>query len=151
MSDSNGTRRIFQQIPMDSIGFQRIPMDFTGKNMKKSENVGKSRKFMIRFFMIRLWPFPSNQRTPQPLTLATLSFLTALFFGNCLSNFAAPVADPWISKIILSKLAQFSKFDGQKRESLSFLFVVFLSDVGTVLFFVKVFKTKCIFFSKIFS
>ena len=89
MSDSNGTRRIFQQIPMDSIGFQRIPMDFTGKNMKKSENVGKSRKFMIRFFMIRL----------------RLSFLTASFFGNCLSNFAAPVADPWISKIILSKLA----------------------------------------------
>ena len=59
MSDSNGTRRIFQQIPMDSIGFQRIPMDFTGKNMKKSENVGKSRKFMIRLFMIRLWPFPN--------------------------------------------------------------------------------------------
>ena len=58
MSDSNGTRRIFQQIPMDSIGFQRIPMDFTGKNMKKSENVGKSRKFMIRLFMIRLWLFP---------------------------------------------------------------------------------------------
>ena len=47
----------------------------------------------------------SNQRTPQPLTLATLSFLTASSFGNCLSNFAAPVADPWISKIILSKLA----------------------------------------------
>ena len=60
MSDSNGTRRIFQQIPMDSIGFQRIPMDFTGKNMKKSENVGKSRKFMIRLFMIRLWLFPRN-------------------------------------------------------------------------------------------
>ena len=59
MSDSNGTRRIFQQIPMDSIGFQRIPMDFTGKNMKKSENVGKSRKFMIRLFMIRLWLFPN--------------------------------------------------------------------------------------------
>ena len=50
-------------------------------------------------------PKKSNQRTPQPLTLATLSFLTASFFGNCLSNFAAPVADPWISKIILSKLA----------------------------------------------
>ncbi len=60
MSDSNGTRRIFQQIPMDSIGFQRIPMDFTRKIMKKSENVGKSRKFMIRLFMIRLWPFPSD-------------------------------------------------------------------------------------------
>ena len=60
MSDSNGTRRIFQQIPMDSIGFQRIPMDFTGNNMKKSENVGKSRKLMIRLFMIRLWLFPIN-------------------------------------------------------------------------------------------
>ena len=58
MTDSNGTRRIFQQIPMNSIGFQRIPMDFNGKNMKKSENVGKSRKFMIRLFMIRLWLFP---------------------------------------------------------------------------------------------
>ena len=96
-------------IPTNSNGFHRIPTDPNGfhrkKNMKKSENVGKSRKFMIRLFMIRLWPFPSNQQTPQPLTLATLSFLTASFFDNCLSNFAAPVADPWISKIILSKLA----------------------------------------------
>ena len=65
MSDSNGTRRIFQQIPMDSIGFQRIPMDFTGKNMKKSENVGKRRKFMIRLFMIRLGFDLKNVKTRQ--------------------------------------------------------------------------------------
>ena len=58
MSDTNGTRRNsnkFQWIPSDSNGSQWISPE---KNIKKSEDVGKSRKFMIRLFMIRLWPFP---------------------------------------------------------------------------------------------
>ena len=105
MSDSFGTQWIPMDIPTNSNGFQRTPTDSNGLQRIPTGKLGKTREFMIRLFMIRLWPFPSNQQTPQPLTLATLSFLTASFFGNCLSNFAAPVADPWISKIILSKLA----------------------------------------------